>query len=53
MSTVSKDQRFCSRQAVPISDTPRGPGKASGNMVRTETAKVMGKRDPEAKSRAL
>jgi hypothetical protein len=53
MSTVSKYQRFCSRQAVPISDTPRGPGKASGNMVRTETAKVMGTGDPKAKTSAL
>ena len=42
MSTVSSRQRSCSRHVyelsrhvAPISETPSGPGKASGNMVRT------------------
>ena len=30
MSTVSKRHRPCSRQAVPISETPSGPGKGLG-----------------------
>jgi len=41
MSTVSKLHKPFSRQAVPISDTPSGPGKASGNMVRTVAIKGM------------
>ena len=42
MSTVSSAHSPRSRQAVPISDTPSGPGKASGNMVRTVARKGMG-----------
>src|SRR2546427_10544609 len=37
MSTVSSRQRSASRHAVPISEIPSGPGKASGNMVRTRS----------------
>jgi hypothetical protein len=41
MSTVSKRHSARSRQAEPIRETPSEPGKASGNMVRTVTAKDM------------
>src|SRR5579863_5751554 len=41
MSTVSSDHRPCSRQAEPISETPSGPGKASGHMVSTVATKDM------------
>ena len=39
MSTVSNPHNPRSRHAVPISETPSGPGKASGNMVRTVAMK--------------
>ncbi len=42
MSSVCKSHSPFSRQAAPISDTPSGPGKASGNMVRTVAVKGMG-----------
>ena len=41
MSTVSSAHSPFSRHAVPISDTPSAPGKASGNMVRAVAVKGM------------
>jgi hypothetical protein len=43
MSRVSRPHRPFSCHAVPIRETPSGPGKASGNMVRTVAVKGMGK----------
>jgi hypothetical protein len=42
MSIVDSRQSPRSRHAVPINETPRGPGKASGNMVRTVASNMAG-----------
>ena len=41
MSTGWRRHRSCSDEAVPISETPSGPGKASGNMVSTVAVQGM------------